>query len=194
MNTQPSEQPINPEVTDNVEVLTVTPEAQIEKLQQELAQMKDQWLRTVADGENIRKRAEREIQEARKYAVGEFARDMIGVAENLKRALECTTPAALDAEGAGLLKTIYSGVDMTLKDLLSTFERYGLKRLDPKGQPFDHNVHQAVAQVEDVSVPAGNVVQVIQAGYTLHDRLLVPAMVAVAKAPADQPAHLDTKV
>ncbi len=196
MNTQPNEQLADDEPIAQTHTPPQEPQDSsmtVEKLEHELAQMKDQWLRSVAETENLRKRAEREVQEARKYAVGEFARDMIGVAENLKRALGSIAPSALEAEQSGLLKTIHSGVDMTLKELLSSFERYGLKRIDPKGQPFDHNLHQAVAQIEDGSVLPGHVAQVIQAGYTLHDRLLVPAMVAVAKAPADHPQHVDTK-
>lgn len=167
-------------------------EADNTKLAQELAQMKDQWLRAVADGENLRKRAARDLQDARKYAVSEFAREMIGVAENLKRALE-SIPAE-ELENSPLVKTIYSGVDMTLKELLVVFERHGIKRIDPKDQLFDHNFHQAVAQVEDVNAKPGQIVQVIQAGYTIHDRLLLPAMVAVAKVPSEPPPHVDTMV
>lgn len=164
------------------------------KLRKDLEQMKDQWLRAVADAENARKRAERELQDARKYAVGEFAAELIGVAENLFRAMESIPSGAPGTEGDNgtLLKTVHAGVDMTLKELLSIFERFGIKRLDPKGQAFNHDFHQAVAQVEDAQAKPGDVVQVIQAGYTIHGRLLRPAMVAVAKAPADTPPRVDT--
>lgn len=195
MNSKPQEHTEDMEKALEEAVTQQPAEPELDALasaQQELLQMKDQWLRAVADAENTRKRSERETQEARKYAVGEFARDMIVVAENLKRAVESIPANVSETDATPLLKTIYSGVEMTLKELLGNFERHGLKRIDPKGQSFDHNFHQAVAQVEDASVKPGEIVQVIQAGYTLHDRLLCPAMVAVAKPPADHPQHVDT--
>lgn len=155
------------------------PAAKIEALTQEVSQMRDQWLRAVAETENVRKRAERDREETSKYAITSFARDMVSILETLKRASESISPEA--RAGNELLKTIGEGVDLTLQELLSTFERYQIKRIDPMGQKFDHNFHQAVVQVERDDVPPGTVIQVVQAGYVIHDRLLRPAMVAVSK-------------
>jgi len=163
--------------------------ARIEALTQEVSQMRDQWMRAVAETENVRKRGERDREETSKYAITSFARDMVSILETLKRASESITPEArADNE---LLKTIGEGVDLTLQELLNTFERYQIKRIDPMGQKFDHNFHQAVVQVERSDVPPGTVVQVVQAGYIIHDRLLRPAMVAVSKS-GETPKQVDT--
>jgi molecular chaperone GrpE len=148
-------------------------------LAEQLNAMRDQWLRAVAETENVRKRAERDREETSKYAVSAFARDMVSVLENLKRASE-SIPAELRASDEKL-KTLGEGVDLTLQELLSIFERYKIKRIDPMGEKFDHHFHQAVVQVERPDIPAGTVIQVVQAGYIIHDRLLRPAMVAVSK-------------
>lgn len=153
--------------------------ARIEQLEAELAKMRDQWVRAAAETENVRKRAERDVTEASKYAITAFARDMVNVLENLKRASESIPQE--NRGGNDLLKTLGEGVDLTLQELLNIFERFGIKRIDPAGQKFDHNLHQAVVQVERPDVPAGTVIQVVQAGYTIGDRLLRPAMVAVSK-------------
>ncbi|MDE3016443.1 MAG: nucleotide exchange factor GrpE [Pseudomonadota bacterium] len=158
------------------------------QLEEEASRLRDQWLRAVAETENVRKRSQRDQEETARYAVASFARDMAGVVENLKRALG-NIPA--DARGGdGLLKTMAEGLDLTQREILSVFGKYGIKRVDPEGQKFDHNLHQAVVQVERGDVAPGTVVQVVQAGYVLHDRLLMPAMVAVAKAP-DAPEKID---
>lgn len=166
----------------------------IEKMQAELTEAKDQYLRTVAEMENLRKRAERDTQESRKYAVSEFARDMINVCENLYRALDSMPKEALEDEKSSTLKTLFVGVDMTRNELLRAFEKHGLVRIMPKrGDAFDHNLHQAVSQIEDGGVPDGTIAQVIQAGYRMHDRLLQPSMVAVAKGTSDPKPTVDTK-
>ncbi len=152
---------------------------------------KDKCLRAVADAENARKRAERDIAETQKYAISNFARDLVNVAETLKRALESANADTL-ATADPLLKTVHSGVEMTLKELLGIFERFGIKRIDPVGQKFDHNLHQAIAQVDAPNAEPGSIVQVVQAGYTIADRLLRPAMVAVAKAESPPPPTVDT--
>ena len=161
----------------------------MEALKEEAAKFRDQWIRAAAETENVRKRAERDREEMSKYAIASFARDMVSVLENLKRASESVP---LEARASNdLLKTIGEGVDLTLQELLGIFERYHIKRIDPMGQKFDHNLHQAVVQVENTSVPAGTVIQVVQAGYTIHDRLLRPAMVAVSKQ-GDPVKQVDT--
>lgn len=142
----------------------------INELKAENAKIKDQALRAMAEAENIRKRAERDVEEAAKYANTALARDLIGVLENLHRA-EAALPEGEQREG----------VTLTRKELEKAFEKHGIKRMEPTGQKFDHNFHQAVAQVEDPNIEAGSVVQVLQAGYVIKDRLLRPAMVTVSK-------------
>jgi molecular chaperone GrpE len=157
------------------------PHAQrIAELEAQVSQMKDQWMRASAETENVRKRAERDQQETARYASAKFARDMVDVLENVKRAAESIT--AEKREANELLKTVGDGLDMTAQELTGIFERHGIKRVDPMGEKFDHNLHQAVVQVEAPGSEPGTVIQVVQAGYVLHDRLLRPAMVAVTKA------------
>ena len=132
----------------------------------------------MAETENVRTRARRDIDDTAKYAVTKFAREMVGIVENLQRASTSITPEA--RAGNPVLKQVGEGIDMTMQELLGIFERNGIKRINPAGEKFDHNFHQAVAQVERSDIPAGTVADVLQAGYMLHDRLLKPAMVTVA--------------
>jgi molecular chaperone GrpE len=155
------------------------PNARIAELEAEIARLKDQALRALADQENTRRRAQREIEDNSKYAISNFARDMLPVGDNLQRALETITSDARAADPA--LAKFAEGVELTERELLNILERNGIKRVDPVGQPFDHNFHQAVMQVENSAQPPGTVVQVFQPGYTIHGRLLRPAMVTVAK-------------
>lgn len=164
-------------------------QALLEQKETELAALKDQALRAMAETENTRRRSERELADMNKYAVTNFARDLVNVLENLQRATEAI-PAELRTSQPAV-NSLATGVEMTLKELLSVFERYGILRIDPLGQKFDHNYHQAVAQVDAPDAEPGSVVQVLQAGYSIHDRLLRPAMVAVA-APRSG-AAVDTK-
>lgn len=149
-----------------------------------LAELKDQMLRAAAETENVRRRAARDVDETRKYAVSGFARDMITVAENLFLAMNSIPEEARNEEG--LLKTLADGVDMTLRELLGAFEKHGIERVDPLGEKFDHNRHQAVSQVEDPSKEPNTVLHVMQAGYVIGDRLLRPAMVVVSKKGAPE--------
>lgn len=163
--------------------------AKLEALEAENAKLRDQWVRAVAETDNVRKRAKRDHEELSKYAVSGFARDLVSVLENLKRATD-TIPAEA-REDNELLKTLGEGVDLTLQELVTIFEKYGIKRLNPLNEKFDHNFHQAVVQVDQPDVEPGTVIQVVQAGYTIHDRLLQPAMVAVSKQPESKD-KLDT--
>jgi len=147
-------------------------------LQEEVTRLRDQWMRAVAETENVRKRAQRDVEETAKYAIAGFARDMVNVMENLQRALGSMPEDA----ASGPLKQLAEGIELTHKELLTIFEKHGIKRFDPVGQKFDHNLHQAIAQVEKPGSPPGTVVQVLQAGYTLYDRLLRPAMVTVTRS------------
>lgn len=149
-------------------------------LDRELADMKDRLLRTLAEMENLRKRTEREVADARTYGISSFARDVLTVADNMHLALE-----ALDKElretADSSVKSLLDGVEMTERALLNALEKHGVKRIEPAGQKFDPNKHQAMYEAENDKVPAGHVAQVIQAGYTIGDRVLRPALVAVSK-------------
>lgn len=171
----------------------LSPGALNASLSVEIAELKDQLLRAVAETENVRRRAQRDVEEAGKYALTNFAREIVSVCDNLWRAAEAIPPEA--RQGGDLMATIAQGVDMTLKELLNVLERFQIKRIDPMGQPFDHNLHQAVVQIDSMDAEPGAIMQVMQAGYTLHGRLLRPAMVGVAKRPDAPPpeAHLDTQ-
>lgn len=150
---------------------------EIEALKLEVANLKDQALRYLADAENTKRRAERESNDARAYAIQKFARDLLGVADNLSRA---TAHSPRDSQDAAVNNFII-GVEMTEKELLAAFERNGLKKIDPgKGEKFDPHLHQAVMEQPSDEVSAGGVIQVLQAGYELMGRLVRPAMVAVA--------------
>ena len=158
------------------------PIARIAELEAEVARLKDQALRALADQENTRRRAQREIEDNSKYAISNFARDVLPVGDNLRRALETITAEARAADPA--LAKFAEGVELTERELLNILDRHGIKRVDPVGQPFDHNLHQAVMQVDNANQPPGTVVQVFQPGYTIQGRLLRPAMVTVAKGSA----------
>lgn len=149
-------------------------------LQAENTDLKDKLLRLMADMENLRRRTAREIVDARTYAVTNFARDMLNVADNVRRAIE-SVPEEASSTAEGAFKGLIEGIDLTERDLLNTLERHGVKKLDPQGQKFDPNVHQAMFEVPNPDVPSGTVVQVVQSGYVIGDRVLRPALVGVAK-------------
>jgi molecular chaperone GrpE len=162
--------------------------ARVAELEGEIARTKETALRAMADAENMRKRAEREIVEREKYAVGNFAKALLAVADNLRRALDTVSAEARAADPH--LARLAEGVELTERELLSVFERNGVAKIDAAGKPFDPALHQAVAQVDAPDKAPGSVVQVFQPGYTIHGRLLREAMVTVAKgAPA---AGIDT--
>lgn len=153
---------------------------------EEISKLKDAYLRAMAETENVRNRARRENEDTAKFAVTKFARDMVGMAETLARASASVTPDA--RAGNEMLKQVGEGLDMAMQELLGIFERNGIKRINPEGEKFDHNLHQAVAQVESADKAPGTVLQVLQAGYSLHDRLLRPAMVTVSTQTTAKPA------
>ncbi|MFM8700433.1 MAG: nucleotide exchange factor GrpE [Hyphomicrobiales bacterium] len=154
--------------------------AVIEALNAENANLKDKALRTLADMENLRRRTEREIADSRLYAVTNFARDILSVADNVRRGLE-SVPTDVAAAADGPFKALIEGIELTERDLLKTLERHGVKKLEPKGERFDPNRHQAMFEVPDESLPHGTVTQVVQAGYMIGDRPLRPALVGVSK-------------
>jgi len=147
---------------------------------QEAAELKDKLLRVLAEMENLRKRTEREVADSRLYGVSSFARDILNVADNMHRALNALDVGLREQANAGV-KALLDGVELTERELLNVLEKHGVKKIDPLGLKFDPNRHQAMYEVPDATVPAGHVVQVVQAGYLIGDRVLRPALVAIAK-------------
>ena len=154
-----------------------------EALVKEAAEARDKMLRTLAEMENLRKRTAKEVADARVYGISGFARDVLDIADNLQRALDAVPAEAKAAADPGL-KALMEGVELTERSLLNALEKNGVKKFDPAGEKFDPNFQQAMYEVPESSVPAGTVVQVVQAGYTLGDRVLRPALVAVSKGGA----------
>src|SRR6201991_2184645 len=161
---------------------TETLEEALAAARAEAAQMKDQALRAMAEAESTRKRAQRDREDAQKYGITNFAREMLTVADNLRRALEAIPVETLQNDEA--LKTLYDGVAATERQLEAALGKQQIERIWPEGERFDSNFHQAMFEVPDSGKPAGTVVQVLQAGYKIHDRLLRPALVGVAKGGA----------
>ena len=157
---------------------TADPASRIAALELEAADLRDKALRALAEGENVRRRAQRDKEDAFKYAITAFAREMLTVADNLARAL-----ASVDRKGAAddATKALVEGVEMTERSMLAAFERAGIRRIDTAGRRFDHNLHEAMLEMDDPAKPQGTVVQEFESGYLLNDRLLRPAKVAVAK-------------
>jgi len=174
-------------------VMPDDPEAgSAEALAREAADAKDRMLRTLAEMENLRKRTQREVADARAYGIASFARDVLDIADNLQRALDAVPAEARESADAGL-KALIEGVELTERSLHKALEKNGVQKFSPQGEKFDPNVQQAMYEVPDPSVPSGTVVQVIQAGYMIGERMLRPALVAVAKggakpAPAADPS------
>ena len=150
------------------------------RLMKENDELKDRALRVAADMENLRRRTARDVHDARTYAVANFARDMLSVSDNLHSALEAI-PAEAKTSGDVGFAALIDGVELTERAMLSTLERHGVKKLAPEGEKFDPNFHQAMFEVPTPDAPAGTVVQVVQPGYSIGDRVLRPAMVGVAK-------------
>jgi len=155
----------------------------VEALTKEAADARDKMLRTLAEMENLRKRTQKEVADARVYGVSKFAGDIVDIADNLQRAIDAV-PADAKASADPGLKSLIEGVEITERSLLSALEKHGVKKIDPTGEKFDPNFHQAMYEVPDASVASGTVVQVVQAGYTIGERVLRPALVAVSKGGA----------
>jgi len=164
------------------------------QLAKEAADLKDRLLRTLAEMENLRRRTEREVADARTYGVTNFARDILAVADNMERALKALDDEIRDKADAGV-KALLDGVELTERELIKAMEKHGVKKLEPQGQKFDPDLHQAMFEIPDESVPAGTVVQIMQPGYTIGERVLRPALVGVSKggpkasAPAEAAAN-----
>jgi molecular chaperone GrpE len=166
-------------------------------LAKEAADLKDRLLRTLAEMENLRRRTEREVADARSYGVSNFARDILAVADSMERALKALDDEIRDKADAGV-KALLDGVEITERELIKVMEKHGVRKIEPMGQKFDPNMHQAMYEIPDPSVPAGTVVQIMQPGYTIGERVLRPALVGVSKggpkaAPAGEaPANDNT--
>ena len=173
------------ETADNIE--SIDPTA---ALRTENAELKDRVLRTVAEMENLRKRTEREVNDTRSYAIAGFARDMLSATDALSRAL-IMLPAEARESGDATTKTLIEGIEMAEREMQRLLAKHGVKPIEAQGEKFDPHKHQAMFEVPDPSQPEGTVVQVVQAGFAIGDRILRPAMVGVAKggpshAPADE--------
>ena len=151
------------------------------RLEAELDQLKQEVLYAQAETQNVRRRLEKEKQDASAYAATGFARDILSVADNLSRALASVPDALRESEGA---KSLLTGIEMTSKELETVFQRNGITKIEAMGEKLDPNRHQAMVEIERPDVEPGTVIQEMQGGYMIRDRLLRPALVAVAKAPA----------
>lgn len=154
--------------------------AEKEALEAEIATLKDKFLRAFAEADNVRRRAEREIADAKVYGITGFARDMLAVADDFERALG-TIPVEERESAEGTLKTVLEGIELTGRQLNQTLTRHGVTKIEAEGTKFDPNLHQAMFEVPNTELPSGTVVQVIQSGYTIGGRVLRPAMVGVSK-------------
>jgi molecular chaperone GrpE len=152
----------------------------LELLRNENTELRDRFLRLAADMDNLRRRTEREVKDAKSYSVAGFARDMLAVSDNLRRALDAV-PTEKRATADATLEALLEGVEMTERSMLSALERHGVKKIEPEGQKFDPNFHQAMFEIPNADVANNTVVQVVQAGFVIGERVLRPAMVGVSK-------------
>jgi len=172
-------EPVFDDADDMEEMIEeISVESDLRTALEENEKLRDQLLRTLADAENTRRRADRDRDEAAKFGISRFAKDLLSVADNLRRALDAV---AQSEDAADALKGLAEGVAATERELLAAFERHGMERIDPADEPFDPNLHQAMFELPGTEKPAGTVVQVMAPGYRLQGRLLRPAMVGVAK-------------
>ncbi|MBM3527510.1 MAG: nucleotide exchange factor GrpE [Alphaproteobacteria bacterium] len=181
-------EPANADAPPAESVPSTALERELADREREVAETKDRLLRTLAEMENLRRRTEREVADARAYGVTAFARDMLGVADNMHRALNAFDAEARQQADDGV-KALLDGVELTERELANALEKHGVRRIEAQGQKFDPNRHQAMYEAEDPTVPAGTVVQVVQAGYSIGERVLRPALVAVAKGGPKAPSE-----
>ena len=156
----------------------ISPEDLIEKLNEEITGLKDQRLRAIAELENFRKRAEKDQSDALKYGISNFAKEIINIRDNIERAQSSISEEAKNNES---IKSVIEGIDLIAQSVVSTFEKIGIKKIESLNEKFDHNLHQAMMEIENDDLEPGTIVQELIPGYTLHDRLLRPAMVGVSK-------------
>jgi len=171
------EEQVSEEPKDQEEA-EISPEDLIEKLNEEISSLKDQRLRAIAELENFRKRAEKDQSDALKYGISNFAKEIINIRDNIERAQSSISDEAKNNEA---IKSVIEGIDLIAQSVVSTFEKIGIKKIESLNEKFDHNLHQAMMEIENEELEPGTIVQELIPGYTLHDRLLRPAMVGVSK-------------
>ena len=171
------EEQVSEEPKDQEEA-EISPEDLIEKLNEEITDLKDQRLRAIAELENFRKRAEKDQSDALKYGISNFAKEIINIRDNIERAQSSISDEAKNNEA---IKSVIDGIDLIAQSVVSTFEKIGIKKIESLNEKFDHNLHQAMMEIENDELDPGTIVQELISGYTLHDRLLRPAMVGVSK-------------
>lgn len=175
--TSEKEEQVSEEPKDQEEA-EISSEDLIEKLNEEITSLKDQRLRVIAELENFRKRAEKDQSDALKYGISNFAKEIINVRDNIERAQSSISDEAKNNEA---IKSVIEGIDLIAQSVVSTFEKIGIKKIESLNEKFDHNLHQAMMEIENEELEPGTIVQELIPGYTLHDRLLRPAMVGVSK-------------
>jgi molecular chaperone GrpE len=175
--TSEKEEQVSEEPKDQEEA-EISPEELIEKLNEEITSLKDQRLRAIAELENFRKRAEKDQSDALKYGISNFAKEIINIRDNIERAQSSVTDEAKNNEA---IKSVIEGIDLIAQSVVSTFEKIGIKKINSLNEKFDHNLHQAMMEITNDELDPGTIVQELIPGYTLHDRLLRPAMVGVSK-------------
>ena len=171
------EEQVSEEPKDQEEA-EISPEDLIEKLNEEITDLKDQRLRAIAELENFRKRAEKDQSDALKDGISNFAKEIINIRDNIERAQSSISDEAKNNEA---IKSVIEGIDLIAQSVVSTFEKIGIKKIDSLNEKFDQNLHQAMMEIENDELDPGTIVQELISGYTLHDRLLRPAMVGVSK-------------
>ena len=175
--TSEKEEQVSEEPKDQEEA-EISPEDLIEKLNEEITSLKDQRLRAIAELENFRKRSEKDQSDALKYGISNFAKEIINIRDNIERAQSSISDEAKNNEA---IKSVIEGIDLIAQSVVSTFEKIGIKKIESLNEKFDHNLHQAMMEIENEELEPGTIVQELIPGYTLHDRLLRPAMVGVSK-------------
>ena len=175
--TSEKEEQVSEEPKDQEEA-EISPEDLIEKLNEEIMGLKDQRLRAIAELENFRKRAEKDQSDALKYGISNFAKEIINIRDNIERAQSSISDEAKNNEA---IKSVIEGIDLIAQSVVSTFEKIGIKKIESLNAKFDHNLHQAMMEIENEELEPSTIVQELIPGYTLHDRLLRPAMVGVSK-------------
>ena len=175
--TSETEEQVSEEVKEKEET-EISPEDLIEKLNEDITSLKDQRLRAIAELENFRKRAEKDQSDALKYGISNFAKEIINIRDNIERAQSSISEEAKNNEA---IKSVIEGIDLIAQSVITTFEKIGIKKIESLNEKFDHNLHQAMMEIENDDLKPGTIVQELIPGYTLHDRLLRPAMVGVSK-------------
>ena len=185
--TSEKEEQVSEELKNKEEAETL-PEDLIIKLNEEISSLKDQRLRAIAELENFRKRAEKDQSDALKYGISNFAKEIINIRDNIERAQSSISDEAKNNEA---IKSVIEGIDLIAQSVVSTFEKIGIKKIESLNEKFDHNLHQAMMEMENDELEPGTIVQELIPGYTLHDRLLRPAMVGVSKKPKKNEDNAD---